>query len=175
MFSAHRVRVAALGAALGLHAPACGNDQRHAPFASATCRTGPCSAGAILGGSVPPSGEVDSGTSQDSGTGAQSIVCHTDPTSLIELCTGSAACPKFFIDPVRFSSCGFRGAGVDVECVCNGNSLCPVAVQTDCNYVKTQLSLKTYDEICAPAVTGGCVDVNNLGAGGSLNGAGGGP
>ena len=137
---------------------------------------GPCSAGAILGGSVPSGGEVDSGTSEDSGSGAQPIVCHTDTNLLVKLCTGSAACPPDVrVDPVRFRDCGFRGAGVDVECVCGGTTLCPVAVQTDCNYVKTQLSLKTSDDICAPAFTGGC-NMNSLGAGGSLNnGAGGGP
>jgi len=124
---------------------------------------------------VPPGGEVDSGTSQDSGAGAQHIVCHTDPNLLVTLCTGSAACDKLFIDPVAFANCGFKGAGVDVECVCSGTALCPVAVQTSCDYVRTQLMLKTYDQICAPAFAGGC-NVNNLGAGGSLNnGAGGGP
>jgi len=175
MSSAERVRVALLGAAFGLCAQGCENDQRHAPFASAACRTGECNVGHVLGGSVPSQGEVDSGTAEDAGGGGQSIVCHTDPNTRVQLCTGSTACPGLFIDPVAFASCGFRGAGVDVECVCSGSSVCPVAVQTSCTYVSTQLALKTYDQICSGVGTGQCVDVNNLGAGGNFNGAGGGP
>jgi hypothetical protein len=174
-----RRRVVALAAVLGVGLTSCGTDQRHAPFASATCRTSPCAVGAILGGRAP-GGETDSGPSaEDSGLATPDIVCHTDPNSLIQLCTGSPACPGLFIDPVAFASCGFRGAGVDVECVCNGNTLCPVAVQTSCTYAASQLSLKTYDQICAPALAGGCADVNNLprGTGGTAgsSGAGGGP
>jgi hypothetical protein len=179
MLLAHRARVAALGTVFVLGGASCADEQHRPPFASATCRSGACNPGAIVGGGIPGGGESDAGTT-DSGSGAATIVCHTD--SLIELCTGSTACPGLFIDPVAFARCGFRGAGVDVECMCNGNSLCPVAVQTSCSYVASQLSLKTYDEICAAAVSGGCIDVNNLprgaggrGGAGGLTGAGGGP
>jgi hypothetical protein len=177
MLSAHRARATAFAVAFGLFAAACAKEEQRPPFASATCRTQPCSPAGTISGRPAPSGEVDSGTpSEDSGTGARDIVCHTDPTSLIELCSGSMACPGLFLDPVAFASCGFRGPGVDVECVCNGNSLCPVAVQTSCTYVGTQLALKTYDQICAPALAGGCIDVNNLPRGtGGISGAGGGP
>src|SRR6185503_7363975 len=139
MLSVHRARVTAFVAASGLLAAACANEEQHAPFASATCRTQACSPEGTISGGSAPRGETDSGpSSEDSGTASRDIVCHTDPTSLIELCSGSMACPGLFLDPVAFASCGFRGPGVDVECICNGNSLCPVAVQTNCSYVGTQ-------------------------------------
>jgi hypothetical protein len=179
MLLAHRATVVALAAVLGLQAASCGPREQHAPLVSATCTMPPCAMGGVIGGSAVP-GETDSGSPTVDSGAAPAIDCRTDPTSLITLCSGSRACQgpgqAVFIDPVAFASCGFVGTGIDVECVCNGNSLCPVAVQTSCSYIAAQLKLKTYDEICAPALTGGCVDLSNrpLGTGG-LSGAGGSP
>ncbi|HVW30351.1 MAG TPA: hypothetical protein VHC69_33565 [Polyangiaceae bacterium] len=109
-------------------------------------------------GVVKPLGGDDesqsSGTSSSSssGTSAQTtgVGCGTDPESGVNLCLGTTECPDVKLDTDTFPDCGLSTTtgSYDVECVCNGNQLCPVGVAMSCSDLGNLFTNKSLADFC---------------------------
>ncbi len=94
-----------------------------------------------------------SGSSKDTGVG-----CGTDPESGVKLCLGTTECPDVSLDTDAFPDCGFRttSGSYDLECVCNGNTLCPVGVASSCAEIGDLFAHKSLADFCNQS---GCKEV----------------
>jgi hypothetical protein len=93
----------------------------------------------------------DSTTSPSTaGADPTGINCGADPNSGETLCSGTTACPNNVIDSTNFPSCGFRTVtpSFDLECVCNGNMLCPIGVASTCAAIPALLANRTVADVC---------------------------
>jgi hypothetical protein len=139
--------------AVGIHAVAgCSSDKGHNAFANATCSKPPCSAGAVVsGGPSGTSGNGSGGADAGPDGAATNLQCFTEPITLRQFCKASTDCPGVRLDAVNFNNCGFfvgSPNGLDVECVCFGMTLCPVAVQSTCGAIATAIASQTSDDVC---------------------------
>jgi hypothetical protein len=120
-----------------------------------------------------PSTGNDGGAASGGAGGATGVECGPDPTSGVTLCVGTTECPNANIDPKTFPSCGYKTTtpSFDLECVCNGNMLCPIGVAATCADVAPLLAKKNANDICNQAGNGTCVDVSPTpsGTGGSTS------
>jgi hypothetical protein len=109
------------------------------------------------------------GTVADASTGG--ISCGTDPQSGVTLCEQVSACPGLAVDQGAFPGCGFRlgGAGrFDLECLCSGESLCPIGVPTTCADAAQLLDqAQSALTVCQAVDQGGCLQVGGADAGSS--------
>jgi len=121
-----------------------------------------------LAGTVDACGLVhplgDDGTSQSSTSAASAdtgVSCGTDPQSGVNLCLGTTECPDTKLNLDDFPDCGFRTTkgSYDLECVCNGNALCPVGVASSCDELPGLFAKKSLADICNQAADGMCTDV----------------
>ncbi len=124
--------------------------------------TGLGSSGANGGGGTPPAGSATSGS--DTSTGG--VSCATDSQTGVTLCEGVSFCPGVAVDPSVFPGCGFRlrsSAELDLECLCNGVSLCPIGVPTTCAEALQLLDASSRAggllAVCQAVDQGGCLDV----------------
>ena len=107
-------------------------------------------------------------------TTAQGSGCTTDSATGITLCAGTTECPGVSVNPNAFPGCGFRTVTgtFDLECLCNGVSLCPIGVAESCSQIAGLLSGRTTANICNLVATGACQTVGSgqtapTGAGGA--------
>jgi hypothetical protein len=93
--------------------------------------------------------------------------CGTDPATGLILCLAVAVCPNLAVDPTAFPSCGFRQGGaseLDLECLCNGNELCPIGAPSSCSSVVQLLDQEQNAlTVCQQVSTGTCVPVGDAG------------
>jgi hypothetical protein len=98
-------------------------------------------------------GGTDAGAQGGTGGagGSAGITCVPDPTSGVTLCLGSTACPDAVLDPKALPGCGFKTVtpSFDLECVCNGNQLCPIGVAATCAELPQLLKKVTVAEVCS--------------------------
>lgn len=108
----------------------------------------------------PAADKGDAGATPAAAPG-KGIQCGKDPVSGVTLCSGTTACPDAVLDSKEFSGCGYRTVvpSFDLECVCNGNELCPIGVAATCDDVATLLGRRTLADICNQAGTGACKEV----------------
>ncbi len=129
-----------------------------------------------IGTDVGSSGSTTGGTSStaasaaatpDASTGGSG--CTTDPASGVTLCEQLSVCAGVDVDPGGFPNCGFRlrGAGtIDLECLCNGESLCPIGVPTTCaEAVQLLGQAQGALTVCQEVDQGGCLQVGGADAG----------
>jgi hypothetical protein len=121
------------------------------------------------GSSSPSAGSSTPSTSTSSTSG---VLCSTDPQTGVSLCEQVTACPGVDVDQGAFPGCGFRLHGpskLDLECLCNGESLCPIGVPTSCADAAQLLTQQgSALVVCQQADNGGCLAVGaEAGAGGS--------
>ena len=121
----------------------------------------------------PTSGGISSGTpkqdagktpAKESGAPMTDLGCFTDPTFGVTLCSGSLLCPGVFVASARndLAGCGFldlKNGVADVECLCNGEFLCPITNAANCGTLPGLLSQKSGQEICNQLATNGCFDL----------------
>jgi hypothetical protein len=101
------------------------------------------------------------GQSQQNGSGSASgsggasagptgVGCGADPESGVRLCLGTTECPDVSLDADTFPNCGFRttSGSYDLECVCNGNELCPVGVAASCDEIGGLFAHKALADFC---------------------------
>jgi hypothetical protein len=118
----------------------------------------------------------DSGTTTtaDSSVTSTGVSCGTDPATGVTLCLGTSACPNASIDTSAFPNCGFHPVGnsaFDLECLCDGNELCPIGVPNSCNDVATLLmQQQSALQVCEQVSTGGCLGLDAGGGSGSSSG-----
>ena len=108
-------------------------------------------------GVVKPMGDGSSGDGTQAQSSASSqkssetgVGCGKDPTSGVALCVGTTECPKVSLDLDTFPDCGFRTTtgSYDIECVCNGATLCPVGVASSCDDIAALFAHKTLADFC---------------------------
>jgi hypothetical protein len=89
------------------------------------------------------------------------VDCGTDTTSGVTLCVGSSVCPNDEINPNDFPNCGFRttSPSFDLECLCDGNQLCPIGIASTCADVATLVTNRTVADICNQIGAGTCIEV----------------
>lgn len=108
-------------------------------------------------------GGTDAGSQGGAGgtAGASGVNCGPDPVSGVTLCTGTTACPDTAIDPNALPGCGFKTVvpSFDLECVCNGNQLCPIGVAATCDELPKLLLRRTVAEVCSQVGTASCKEV----------------
>jgi hypothetical protein len=110
-------------------------------------------------------GAASTGTSTTSGAsaGGGGVACATDPQTGITLCEGLNACAGLQVDQGAFPNCGFRlhGAGpIDLECLCNGSTLCPIGAPTTCSDAAQLLGQQgSALTVCQQIDQGGCLDL----------------
>jgi hypothetical protein len=126
-----------------------------------------------LDGGNGPDGGVSPSPANPSGP--IGVSCGQDPTSGVTLCLGTTACPNLEIDPSTMPGCGFKTtrSPFDLECVCNGNSLCPMGVASSCSQVKSLIGNRSVADICSQVGVGSCVDVSGAPSAGTASGSGG--
>jgi hypothetical protein len=124
-----------------------------------------------------PTGEGDDGgplptTNNAAPKGPLGIHCGTDQATGVGLCLGTTACPQQEINPNAFPNCGLKttGSPFDVECLCNGTSLCPAGVATTCQDLADLLSRRTVADVCNEVGVGACVDVSHPASTGTTGG-----
>jgi hypothetical protein len=118
---------------------------------------------------------ADGGAAEEGGSGLSE--CGTDPATGVTLCLQSSACPGMTIDNGAFPECGFHQGGaslLDIECLCNGNELCPVGVPTSCGAVQQlltqeQSALQVCQQVSQQGA-GGCISLQDAGGGSSTTG-----
>lgn len=125
-----------------------------------------CSSGIGLGTDTSSSGGGGSTGTTSTGTSTSTtggVSCTTDPQSGVILCEGLASCPGVDVDQGAFPNCGFRLHGpstLDLECLCNGEYLCPMGVPTSCAAAQQLLDQQASALIVCQAVNqGSCLDV----------------
>ena len=77
----------------------------------------------------------------------------------LALCTGISVCgTTIAVDHDVYPDCGFRikGTVLDLECVCNGDSVCPIGVATDCASAYQLLQNQTQQTVCQQVAEGRC-------------------
>jgi len=119
-------------------------------------------------GVVKPLGDDQQSQSSSDGTGNTSssssantgVDCGTDSESGVSLCLGTTECPDVKLDTDAFPACGFQTTSgtYDIECVCNGNELCPVGVATSCTDVTNLFAQKSLADFCNQ---GACKEVGS--------------
>ena len=124
------------------------------------------SSGSSAGGTTPATTATSTSPAAAPVTG---VSCGTDPQTGVTLCEGVTACPGVDVDPGAFPSCGFRPRGtaqLDLECLCNGESLCPIGVPTTCADA-TQLLEQAGSAltVCQQVDQSSCITVGGTGAG----------
>ncbi|HEX3594233.1 MAG TPA: hypothetical protein VHU80_04000 [Polyangiaceae bacterium] len=156
-------------ALVAIHAAlACSSNQKHEPFAAATCAKPPCSANSAINGgqnSGSGSGGADAGVRAD----AAATDCFVETTSGITLCKSTPLCMKYVLDRGLWPDCGFdpSASGIDLECVCLGqNAICPVSVMSDCGPMEAQVANDvSEDTLCgnlSASSTATCRDLNSV-------------
>ncbi len=91
------------------------------------------------------------------------VDCGQDPTSGVTLCVGSSVCPSDEINPDDYPGCGFRtiSPSFDLECLCDGNELCPIGIAATCGDIATLLNGRTVADICNQIGSGTCLEVGS--------------
>lgn len=116
------------------------------------------------------SGPLVDAAKQDAGpTGTG---CIEDAPSRVELCAALDVCPGVAFDRDALPDCGFRlnsGGVFDLECLCNGNELCPVGVASSCDQAKRLLSSQSATLVCRQVAEGRCVSLVTPDAGGGAS------
>jgi hypothetical protein len=110
-------------------------------------------------GFVRPLGDDSSSSSSSASTSTDTgISCGADPQSGVVLCLGTTECKETTLDLDDFPDCGFRTTTgtYDLECVCNGNTLCPVGTATRCEDLPGLFAKKSLADICNQD---GCTEV----------------
>lgn len=99
--------------------------------------------------------------SSDAGAAATGVNCGTDPTSGVTLCLGTTQCPGGDIPQDTLEGCGYQTVvpSFDLECLCNGTSLCPIGVAATCADVSTLIGKRTLADICNQISDGTCKPV----------------
>jgi hypothetical protein len=96
--------------------------------------------------------QSSSASSSGNGSSAQDtgVGCGADPDTGVNLCLGTTECPKVSLDTDSFPDCGFRTTtgSYDLECVCNGNTLCPVGVASSCAEIGDLFAHKSLADFC---------------------------
>jgi len=113
-------------------------------------------------------------TSDASTTVATGTNCGTDQATGVVLCLGTTACPSATIDTGAFPSCGFRqgsSSEFDLECLCNGDALCPIGAPNSCNDVAQLLTqFQSALQVCEQVSTGACLGLDAGAGSGSGSG-----
>jgi hypothetical protein len=116
-------------------------------------------------GTTDPTTSGGSTTSSSAGTTTPTGAgCSTDPQTEITLCQQTSLCPGVSVDQGMLSGCGFRihpGSVIDLECLCNGEDLCPIGVPDTCAEATQLLSSQTSFVVCEEASEGRCVQVGS--------------
>ncbi len=101
-------------------------------------------------------------------TGTQ---CGTLPDG--QLCRITSQCPTVKVDSSRFPNCGFRirGSAVDLQCVCNGEWLCPMGTPSTCAQAVQLLSSQNELIVCSQISEDRCTSLKTTGATTSSSGA----
>ncbi len=113
------------------------------------------------GGTSTPSSSNDTATPAGAG-------CGTDSQTQITLCEQTSLCPGVVVDPGALPSCGFRihpGTVIDLECLCDGDQLCPIGIPDTCDQATQLLSSQTAVVVCEQVSEGRCVQVGASDAG----------
>jgi hypothetical protein len=110
--------------------------------------------------SDPEAASTAKSVSADTGVG-----CGTDPESGVKLCLGTTECADVKLDLSAFPGCGFRTTkgSYDLECVCNGQELCPVGIASSCEELEGLFAHQTLAEICNQTGDGACTEVGKPG------------
>ncbi len=76
-----------------------------------------------------------------------------------QLCRVTSVCPKVVVDAERFPNCGFRirGSVVDIQCVCFGESLCPLGTPSTCAEATQLLANQSEAAACSQVMEGRCI------------------
>jgi hypothetical protein len=100
-------------------------------------------------------------SSSQSSTTDPGVDCGKDPESGVTLCLGTKECADTMLDLDAFPGCGLKSTHdtYDLECVCNGNALCPVGVASSCDELAGLLTHRTIADICNQAGDGACTEV----------------
>jgi hypothetical protein len=126
--------------------------------------------------------QVSTGDGTSSGTGATAATtatapagttatggeCGTDPQTGVTLCEQISLCPSITVDQSTLPGCGFQlhaGAVMDLECVCNGDSLCPIGVPDTCDQANALLASATLLTVCEESAESRCTSVGGTDAG----------
>jgi hypothetical protein len=146
-----------------------------APIVCLACVQVQTGTGTDTSSSSSSGGTSDGGTTAtgDSSTGSGTS-CGTDPATGVVLCLGTSACPNATIDTSAFPNCGFHqgsSSSYDLECLCNGDALCPVGAPNSCNDVAQLLTqYQSALQVCEQVSTGACLALEADGGGGSSSG-----
>ena len=104
----------------------------------------------------PEAASTAKSVSADTGVG-----CGTDPETGVRLCLGTTECEDVMLDLDDFPGCGFRTTkgSYDLECVCNGQALCPVGIASSCDEIAGLFAHRSLTEICNQVGDGDCAEV----------------
>jgi hypothetical protein len=124
-------------------------------------------AGCVQLGTGTDAGTDAGATSVTTGTATsaampQGLECFADVQTQTTLCDGISTCPTVTVDPGVFPDCGFRihaGSVLDLECLCDGTSLCPVGVPTTCAQAAQLLADQNVFQVCEQEAEGFCIDL----------------
>lgn len=95
----------------------------------------------------------------DAGPAILGAACGSAGTT--QLCRVTSLCPKVVVDGNRFPNCGFRirGTVVDLQCVCNGESLCPMGTPSTCQQAAELLASQSELATCTQVMEGRCTSL----------------
>jgi hypothetical protein len=101
-------------------------------------------------------------TAAPAGTTPVGGACGTDSQTGVTLCSQISTCPDITVDQSSLSGCGFKihaGAVIDLECLCNGEALCPIGVADTCAEASALLANADLFSICSETAQSRCTAV----------------
>jgi hypothetical protein len=102
-------------------------------------------------------GTTDAGVSRDGAADAAAgVACGRDVQTGLVLCAGVSTCPNVFVDPDAFPGCGFMPGSLQLQCLCAGDSVCPMGKPKTCADVKALLASSNVVLVCSQVSEGNC-------------------
>lgn len=101
-------------------------------------------------------GAATSPTSPTADAGIVGTACATVGNS--QLCRLTSYCPTLAINETVYPNCAFRirGSIIDIQCVCNGEMLCPLGTPTTCTEAAKMLAQSSEVLVCTQVSEGRC-------------------
>lgn len=87
---------------------------------------------------------------------AVGVACGGDVQTGVVLCAGVSTCPNVLVDPDEHPGCGFLPGSLELECLCPGETVCPMGKPKTCDAARTTIASSNVVYVCSQVSDGNC-------------------
>lgn len=87
---------------------------------------------------------------------AVGVLCGRDVQTGVVLCAGVSTCPNVLVDPDEHPGCGFLPGSLTLECLCPGETVCPMGQPKTCDAARTTIASSNVVYVCSQVSDGNC-------------------